>query len=78
MDHSIEQMAEEAEKLIQRGATVYQRFTCSKCHSRQTMDKPNTFYTEGVCEECKHTTDIKKVGCGYTLVLSVGKKNEEK
>jgi len=50
-------------------ANAYQKFTCEKCGSRQTIDEPNTFYTSGSCEECKHITDIAKRGCNYMMVF---------
>jgi hypothetical protein len=50
---------------------TYQKFTCEKCGSRQTMETPNTFYLLGECEECKHVTDIKKKGCGYMATFSI-------
>ena len=47
------------------GATVHQKWTCSSCGSRQTMEEENTFYTAGICEECKKVTKIKE--CGFLL-----------
>jgi hypothetical protein len=62
---------EAADKLIQRGALVYQKFTCSNCGVRQTMPDANVFYKKGLCEECKSVTDIEHDGCNY-LVLFMG------
>lgn len=58
--------AEERTKLTH--GTAYQKWTCSHCGSRQTMDVPNTFYMSGICEECKKETKIEK--CNYMLIMS--------
>ncbi len=60
-----------ADHAIKKGATLYQKFTCENCGSRQTMDTPNSFYMQGVCEECKHVTDLVKNGGGYMATFSV-------
>jgi hypothetical protein len=67
-DYPVQDCLRDANKLIERGAMVYQKFTCDKCGSRQTIDIPNTFYAKGQCEECSHITDIEKKGCNYLLV----------
>jgi DNA-directed RNA polymerase subunit RPC12/RpoP len=69
-DHPLEECAKSAEKLIENGHQVYQKFTCEKCGSRQTIDEPNVFYTSGKCEECSHTTNIKEKGCNYLSVFT--------
>jgi hypothetical protein len=61
---------EEAERIIESyegHAAVFQKFTCSYCGERLTMEKPNIFYTHGTCDKCNHTTKIDK--CGFMLVL---------
>lgn len=52
---------------MEKGADVYQQFNCASCRKKQTMDTPNIFFETGICEECKHETDIKKDGCNYLL-----------
>jgi hypothetical protein len=66
------EIIEKVDAAIKAGATLYQKFTCEKCGSRQTMESPNTFYMEGQCEECQHVTDIKKRGCGYMATFTIG------
>jgi predicted nucleic-acid-binding Zn-ribbon protein len=56
-----------AARLVEDGCNVHQKFTCAKCGSRQTMEIPNRFFTEGTCEQCKYTTDIRKSGCNYMV-----------
>ncbi len=56
-------------EVIQHGGLVWQKFTCSHCGSRQTMETPNTFFTHGTCEECGRDTCIRKQGCGLAISL---------
>ena len=69
-DHPIEECAKTANDLIKQGHQVHQKFTCEMCGSRQTIEEPNVFYTSGKCEECSHTTDIKKKGCNYVAIFN--------
>ena len=66
-DYPIEECLEVAVPYMERGAQVFQKWTCSHCHSRQTMGVANTFFRAGVCEECHMTTVISK--CNYLLVM---------
>ena len=67
MDFPLMEMAKEAEAHVANGSTVWQKWTCGHCQSRQTMEQPNKFYKSGICEECGKITDIVK--CGYTLLM---------
>ena len=78
MDHPFKDCCETAEKLANQGALVFQKFTCEKCNSRQTIDEPNTFFASGQCEECQHVTDITKTGCNYTVIFSGSPESREK
>jgi hypothetical protein len=72
LDFPFEEVAERAEKLVARGGvTVFQKWTCSQCRARQTMDVPDTFYTTGQCEECGAITDIVAAGCNYMAIFTV-------
>jgi hypothetical protein len=53
------------DELMKKGCTFYQKFTCSNCGSRQTMEKKNLLYTSGKCEECGSITIIER--CGYMV-----------
>lgn len=46
---------------------VYQKFTCSGCGARQTMDVPNTIFLTGKCEECGDVTDCQERGGGLAV-----------
>ena len=57
---------EEGAKAVRaRGGFIHQKFTCEACQRRITMNNPDTFYTEGHCEDCGHVTDLLKAGCNY-------------
>lgn len=59
--------AEAREKIDRLGATVWQKWTCQHCGSRQTMEQENTFYRSGRCEECGQVTLIEK--CNYMMYI---------
>ena len=61
------EVAKKAEALAKSGVDVYQKFTCSGCGQRLTMDVPNHFYEEGTCDKCPAVTDIKKQGCNFMI-----------
>lgn len=67
-DHPLEDVVKAAEAQAANGHSCFQKFTCEKCGSRQTMETPNVFYTSGSCEECGHVTDIKKKGCNFIMI----------
>lgn len=69
-DYPIPECQKTADEMIAKGMTIFQKFTCQHCGSRQTMDVPNTFFSKGTCEECKKETNIEKRGCNY---MAVGK-----
>ena len=68
-DFPFYEVAQEAEKQMNAGATIYQKFTCANCGSRQTMDEKNKFFMKGKCEECSHITDIVIQGCNFVAIL---------
>lgn len=70
IDGPLEDIVREAEVLRQQGYMCFQRFTCEKCGTRQTMDEPAKFYTHGGCEECKHVTHLKQ--CGFMAIKAPG------
>jgi transcription elongation factor Elf1 len=66
-DHPFYECVDAASALIEKGADVYQKFTCAKCGSRQTMEEKNKFFKTGRCEECGHVTDVESQGCNYLV-----------
>lgn len=47
-----------AEIAIRYGDTVFFKFTCVGCGTRQTFTDPNKFYFSGKCELCGIVTDL--------------------
>jgi len=76
-DHPFEEIVKAVEAKIKQGVDCFQKFTCENCGSRQTIDEPNVFYTEGICEECKHTTSMLKRGCNYMAIFSITPEGKE-
>ena len=69
-DHPFDQVVDGAIEKMKDGMTVFQKFTCSKCGQRLTMDVPNKFFVEGTCDKCGTITDIRKQGCNYMAMYS--------
>lgn len=66
--------AETAEQVRQMtfGRTVYVKFTCVHCGSRQTSNTPNVIHTSYTCEECTGITaldDLKRDGINFLLIM---------
>ena len=72
-DYPIEECLRRVDEIRKENpsANAYQKFTCEKCGSRQTIDKPNSFHASGQCEECNHITDIMKHGCNFMMIFGV-------
>ena len=64
------EVAEGAKQQVEAGNTVFQKWTCEQCLTRQTMDVESKFSTHGQCQECGHVTDIRETGCNYTLIAT--------
>lgn len=45
----------------------FQKFTCSGCGQRLTIDEPNVLYETGTCDKCPAVTDIRKQGCNFMI-----------
>jgi DNA-directed RNA polymerase subunit RPC12/RpoP len=68
-----DEVAARADEII-RGderAQVYQQWNCEHCGVKQTMPDANTFYENGICEECGKQTDIKKNGMNYMITVGI-------
>lgn len=68
-DYPFYDVLAEAERLFKKGHDVYQKFTCSHCGNRLTIDVPNSFHKEGHCDSCGHMTNIEAQGCNYMVVM---------
>lgn len=67
-DFPLNAVAETAMEWVDKGATIFQKFTCSHCGARQTIDEPNKLFTSASCEECGKVTDITVSGCNYLVI----------
>jgi hypothetical protein len=70
---------DKAHELIRRSSQnsrveIFQQWVCVGCGSKQTMEHPNTFFTQGRCEECDRLTNIEQDGCNYAIVVSRSRK----
>lgn len=74
--HPFGEVAANAENKVKGGWMIFQQFQCGGCGVKQTIDKPNSFYIEGICEECGHVTDIQKDGCNFMAVTRAKGKEE--
>lgn len=71
LDYPFYECAATAEKLIEKGAEIYQKFSCEKCGQRLTIEEPNRFYMTGDCDKCGHVTNIVERGCNYMVTFAV-------
>jgi len=71
-DYPLDQIAREVTKHLKAGLTFYQKFTCSHCGQRLTVEEKNRLFTEGTCDQCGKTTQITH--CNYLLTGEIGAK----
>lgn len=69
-DYPFYEMVAKAAAVIESGGTVYQKFTCEKCHNRLAMDDANMFHKTGHCDKCGHITNLEVNGCGFMVFFS--------
>jgi hypothetical protein len=67
-DYPLTECLEAMNKLVLKGATVYQKWTCERCGDRVTANNPNTITAHGHHEDCGHVTDLTIKGCNYTAM----------
>jgi hypothetical protein len=73
LDHHIDEVVPNANRMIEAGADVYFKFTCENCRARQMFDEPNALFRQGSCEECGHVTDLRRRGCNFMVVTAIRK-----
>lgn len=59
-----------ANRQVQKGNKIHQKFWCANCGVAQYIEKENVFYAAGKCEECGHVSDLIKDGCNYLLIAT--------
>lgn len=69
-DYPIQECLDRVLPLVKQGAKFHQKWTCSHCGSRQTMEEENQFFESGICGECGKESPIK--ACNYLLILGPG------
>lgn len=74
-DLPTEEIIKKAEEFIKTGGTIFIKFTCNFCGSRQTSANPNSFNTAGYyCGECGELCRPKKYGL---MIIFVEGPNKE-
>lgn len=68
--YPIAECRRKADRIIKDGGTIFQQFMCANCGEKNTVDKKNTFYATGKCEDCGHVTNLVNEGCNYMAIYS--------
>jgi hypothetical protein len=71
-DFPLDECVAAAKEYVAEGALVFQKWTCDHCGERVTANAPNTFTEMGHHEDCGHWTNIRRKGCNYKLIWSIG------
>jgi hypothetical protein len=73
-DFPLDEVVKAANEIVAQrpGTKIFQKFTCSGCGERLTIDVPNEFHPTGSCDRCPAITDIRKQGCNYMIVYPPG------
>lgn len=69
-NHSLKECRAAAQHIIASGGTIWQKWTCDACGSRETNETPNVMLPFGKCK-CGHTTDITERGCNYRAMKPI-------
>jgi len=75
VDYPRDEIVQKAEDAIRlyggpSKASVHFKFSCEKCGTRCTFEKPNTLYASGTCYACGHETVVDKAGFSLALDLT--------
>jgi hypothetical protein len=66
-------LAQYVNEIVEGRMRFWQKFTCDNCFERITVDEPNKLFITGHCQLCGHVTDLQKMGCNYSVMLSRGR-----
>lgn len=69
LDGPFNDVVMQAAKIIDENTMVLQKFTCSGCGARLTLEPPNVFFRSATCDECGALTNIEAQGCGFTVLI---------
>ena len=61
-----------AQRVIAHGGSVYFKYTCAFCGSRQASMTPNTMHNTYECGECQHEQTPSVFGLLVTFVVGKG------
>lgn len=61
-DRTYEELEPFLKNILAVGGCFWGKFTCQGCGSRQTFERKNLLFTQGICEECGYTSELKKWG----------------
>jgi hypothetical protein len=75
-NYPFDECAAGAQEVTLRGGIIFQKFTCSGCGNRLTMDVPNKFFTRGTCDQCGTETNIQETGCNFLAVFPLTEKGK--
>lgn len=75
-DFPLKEIQEAVAEHVAGGRTIHQKFTCSGCGKRLTVDKPNVLYKKAACKECNVTTNIEETGCNYHMKVRLFEDDE--
>ena len=67
-----DEAAEAAEEILGQGqdtSVVFQAFECEHCGASVITMEANAFHENGLCSECRKTTDLRKSGCGFIIAV---------
>lgn len=73
-DYPFHEIADAMWKHAEDGNKCFQKFTCTNCGKRLTIEVPNSMFRTGSCDSCGHITDIEKQGCNYMLHVLIKRK----
>ena len=67
-DFPINECREGASRILDEGGTIWQKWTCERCGSREMQKTPNIFFPFCECQ-CGHVTSVER--CNYRIQMPV-------
>jgi hypothetical protein len=71
-NHPFDECLVGAQRVVGNGGTIFQKWTCAGCGVRCRSNVPNQMAEVCTCEDCGATTDVRKHGCNFTAILTIG------
>lgn len=73
-DHPLKDCIAGAQRVIDAGGVIFQKWWCRGCGRRCTANAPNQITQYCRCEHCGKITDVSEHGCNYSAILSFGRR----